>query len=204
MKKIIFDVDYTLLKPNYEFEPNFFKDYAMTEHFMNNIGKVLGEFENRHLKYNTKEFLIYLNQFSSMHLDEKFLLNWFTFNAKLEKQDVSDAKELLEYCKKKRIEIVALTNWFTEVQKKKLEIVDLLKYFDEVYGGDIYLKPNPQSYLKAIGNSQPSDCIMVGDTLEVDVIAPSALGIKAIHLTKKEEDHEFTKVKKLTEIKQFL
>ena len=169
MKKIIFDIDYTLLKPNYEYEQNFFKDYAMTEHFMNNIGKVLGDFENCHLKYNKKEFLRYLNQFSSMHLDEEFLLNWFT-----------------------------------EVQKKKLEIVGLLKYFDEVYGGDIYLKPNPQSYLKAIGDSQPSDCIMVGDTLEVDVIAPSALGIKAIHLTKKEVDHEFTKVKKLTEIKKYL
>lgn len=121
MKRIIFDVDYTLLKPNYENEIAFFKDYAMTKEFMDDIGKALGEFENNQLKYNVKEFLNYLNQFSSFNLDETFLYNWFRFNIELEEQDVSDAKELLEYCRKTKIEIVALTNWFTEVQKKKLE-----------------------------------------------------------------------------------
>ncbi len=204
MKRIIFDVDYTLLNPNYENELEFFKNYEMTEHFMNNIGKVLGEFENNHLKYNKSELLSYLNQFSSLHLDETFLYNWFNFNIRLQEQDVSDAKELLEYCRKNKIEIVALTNWFTEVQKKKLETVGLLKYFDEVYGGDIFLKPNPESYLHAIGCHKPEECIMVGDTLEVDVSAPSLLGINAIHFTKDDVGHEFTKVKKLTEIKKYL
>ena len=204
MKRIIFDIDYTLLKPNYENELDFFKDYAMNEHFMNNIGRVLGEFENKHLKYTKLELLSYLNQFSSLNLDESFLNDWFRFNIELEKQDVDDAIELLEYCKRKQIEIVALTNWFTDVQMKKLEKVGLLKYFDEVYGGDVFLKPSPESYLNAIGDHKPEECIMVGDTLEVDVMAPSELGIKAIHFTKKELDHEFIKVKKLVEVKQYL
>lgn len=204
MKRIIFDIDYTLLKPNYENELDFFKDYAMNEYFMNNIPKVLGDFENKHLKYNKLELLNYLNQFSSSNLDESFLMDWFRFNIELENQDVNDAKELLEYCKRKGIEIVALTNWFTDVQMKKLEKVGLLKYFDKVYGGDIFLKPNPESYLNAIGNHKPGECIMVGDTLEVDVMAPSRLGIKVIHFTEKDLEHEFVKVKKLVEVKQYL
>ena len=50
MKKIIFDIDYTLLKPNYEYEQNFFKDYAMTEHFMNNIRKISKKFKPKYKK----------------------------------------------------------------------------------------------------------------------------------------------------------
>lgn len=88
--------------------------------------------------------------------------------------------------------------------KEKIGKVGLLKYFDAVYGGDIYLKPNPEAYLNAIGNHDPKDCMMVGDTLEVDVSAPSLLGINAIHFTKDDVEHEFTKVKKLTEIKKYL
>ena len=181
IKRIIFDIDYTLLVPNYSHEVEFFKNYYMSDYFMNNIGKVLEEYENSHLRYEVYDFLNYLNKFSKSNLDKEFLYNWFCFNTMLKKQDVSDSKELLEYCKNKKIEIVALTNWFTEVQKKKLEKVGLSHYFDNIYGGDVYLKPHLESYLNAIGNNQPSDCIMVGDNLLVDVMVPSQLGINTIH-----------------------
>ncbi len=204
IKRIIFDIDYTLLVPNYSHEVEFFKNYYMSDYFMNNIGKVLEEYENSHLRYEVYDFLNYLNKFSKSNLDKEFLYNWFCFNTMLKKQDVSDSKELLEYCKNKKIEIVALTNWFTEVQKKKLEKVGLSHYFDNIYGGDVYLKPHLESYLNAIGNNQPSDCIMVGDNLLVDVMVPSQLGINTIHYTQDKCEHEFTKVKKLTEIKKYL
>lgn len=85
IKRIIFDIDYTLLVPNYSHEVEFFKNYYMSDYFMNNIGKVLEEYENSHLRYEVYDFLNYLNKFSKSNLDKEFLYNWFCFNTMLKK-----------------------------------------------------------------------------------------------------------------------
>ena len=201
MKRIIFDIDYTLLKQNYENELDFFKDYAMNEYFMNNIPKVLGDFENKHLKYNKLELLNYLNQFSSSNLDESFLMDWFKFNIELENQDVNDAKELLEYCKRKGIEIVALTNWFTDAQKRRLEKFGILKYFTKVIGTDmVKIKPNKEAYLMASRGLKMEECLFIGDSPKKDLDGPYQMGAKVIHFDNNYKNN--TKYQKIREIKE--
>ena len=53
------------------------------------------------------------------------------------------AKKVLEYLKSKDKKIVALSNWFTEMNKTRLENAGLIKYFDRVYCSDeVDMKPN--------------------------------------------------------------
>lgn len=206
IKRVIFDVDYTLLKPNYNNESEFFKKYIPedNEYFIYHMDEILKQYEMDFESYNKDYFLKYINQFSNVPLNEEFLENWFNFSSHLEEQDTSEAQEILEYLLPK-YEIVVLTNWFREVQIKKLLQVDLLKYMKEIYTGDQYLKPYPESYLMAIGTHKPKECIMIGDNLEADVIGAIDSGLHAIHYTRgRELDHSYQKVKTLQELKQYL
>ena len=47
--------------------------------------------------------------------------------------------------------------------------------------GDLNLKPNKESYLNACGNYHVNECIMIGDTIEKDVIGPNKFGIDSIY-----------------------
>lgn len=206
IKRVIFDIDYTLLIPNYDREKEFFKTHfpKIGSYFINHVGEILKEYEHTHLKYEKQELLYHLNKYSEIKLDDNFLNKWFEFNLQLEKQNVREARELLEYFVNRNIDIVALSNWFTNAQKEKLKKVGLLDYFDAVYGGDIYLKPYENAYKLAIGEYKPQECLMIGDSLIEDVIAPAKIGIHSIYYTKNQEkDCEYQKVKRLTEVKNY-
>lgn len=206
IQRVIFDIDYTLLIPNYDKEKEFFRDCfpKVGLYFSNHIGEILKEYEHTHLKYNKQELLHHLNQYSQVELDEMFLNQWFKFNVQLEKQNVDEARNLLEYLIGQNLDIVALSNWFTKAQKEKLRRVGLIDYFDEIYGGDICLKPHSIAYKTAIGKHYPEECLMIGDSLLEDVIAPARMGLHTIHYTKEEQSHEYIKVKKLSEVKKYL
>lgn len=205
MKRIIFDIDYTLLVPNYDKEYYFFKKYIKdNDLFLYHMSSLLKEYEKTHKKYEKSELLKYLNNYTSEYLDDEFLKEWFNYNTCLKQQDVYEVKKILTYLKSK-YELVVLSNWFKEPQIGKLKKLDLFKYFDYIYAGDDFLKPYPESYKLACGINKPSECIMIGDNLECDVIGPISNGLNAIHFTNgKEVNHEYQKVKKLNELKKIL
>lgn len=76
-------------------------------------------------------------------------------------------------------------------------------------------KPHKNIFLKALGlfNAQPSDCFMVGDRLDMDILGANQVGIHSIWITKRsahkdiedqfEEKPEFT-IDSLTKIKDIL
>jgi putative hydrolase of the HAD superfamily len=43
-----------------------------------------------------------------------------------------------------------------------------------------YEKPNPEAYRIALGRDRPSDCFMVGDNVEADVLGAERIGLPAI------------------------
>lgn len=207
IKRIIFDLDYTLLKPNYDREHEFLKQYVPldNEYFIYHMYEILKEYETTHPRYELESFLKHMNKYSNgVKIEKDFFDNWAIFSTKLDDQDTSIVDDVLIYLSKK-YELVVLTNWVTEAQKKKLENFDLLKYFDEVYGGDKCLKPFQESYQMAMGNNKPEECVMIGDNLNSDVIEPIKYGLQAIHYTNgKEVNHEYQKVKCLSELKKIL
>lgn len=207
VKRIIFDIDYTLLKPNYDVEYQFLQQYVDkdNDYFIYHMGEILRVYETVNFKYELNGFLDYLNKFSNGRvLDERFLKEWINFSSKVEKQDLSIVSDTLAYLQEK-YELVVLSNWIREAQIKKLENTGLLHFFSEVYGGDSGLKPFYQSYMQVIGNHSPDECIMIGDNLALDVIGALNAGLQAIHYTNgKEVEHNYPKVKCLSELKKLL
>lgn len=202
IKRIVFDIDYTLLIPNYYRETEFFEENH-GEYLTQNIMQILTEYEHTHKQYNKKRFIKHLNKYLSHEVDYGFIEKWFKFNAQLDNQDVKDTKETLEYLKMKKLELVVLSNWFTIPQKEKLKRVGLLSYFDKVYGGDYYLKPYEESFLLASSPHKLEECVMIGDNIKVDVEGAINVGMNAIYYTLGEEkEYSKNKIKNIKELKK--
>ncbi|CAL2075178.1 putative hydrolase of the HAD superfamily [Tenacibaculum sp. 190524A05c] len=117
--------------------------------------------------------------------------------------------ELLEYLKTKyRLHII--TNGFEEVQKIKLEKSQINDYFQVVVTSESVgvKKPNPKVFEFALKEAKVSAerAVMVGDSLEADVLGALAVGISPIHLFKDtpSSDERIISVQSLLDIKQYL
>lgn len=94
------------------------------------------------------------------------------------------AKEVLENLYSKYYKLFILTNGFEHIQLTKLITSNIFHYFDEVYSvKDIgFKKPNPEyfNFVLKEQNIDPSSCIMIGDSLEIDVLAAMNVGIDGV------------------------
>lgn len=204
-KRIIFDIDNTLIVPNYYMEKEFIDDVLPGNGISDVMSDILLKYECLHSRYDRKSLVQYLNCYSKVLITDEFIDKWFDFNIRLKKQDVSDTVCILEYLCDKGYELVALSNFFTYVQSEKLKFVGIRDYFIDVFGGDYFLKPNFDSFRNAIGERSASECLMVGDSLDVDVIGSLKFGMDAFHFTNgKEVNHEYPKIKKLIDLKNIL
>lgn len=82
------------------------------------------------------------------------------------------AKEVLEYCKEKYT-LHLITNGYEMTQKIKMQFSGISPYFNEIITSEksSSLKPKPEIFEYALGvtSAECDECIMIGDTLEVDV-----------------------------------
>lgn len=118
---------------------------------------------------------------------EKFILLYF-------EKLLDETKSMLEYLKSKDKSLVVLTNWFKYTQEERLKNAGIFEYFDEIYAGDLNLKPNKESYLNACGNYHVNECIMIGDTIEKDVIGPNKFGIDSIYYNPENKEYDKSKI----------
>lgn len=119
------------------------------------------------------------------------------------------AKDLLDYLKDK-YNLHIITNGFEEVQKIKLEKSQINDYFNVVVTSESVgvKKPNPKVFEFALkeANVSANKSIMIGDSLEADVLGALGVGISPIHLFKdiRSVDERVISVQALSEIKQYL
>jgi putative hydrolase of the HAD superfamily len=97
-----------------------------------------------------------------------------------------DARPALEVARSNGWRIGVLTNGSTRQQNAKLAAIGLAELIDVVCcSEDLGVsKPAPESYLRtcaALG-VEPSETLMIGDNLELDVIAARSAGLTAHHL----------------------
>lgn len=115
--------------------------------------------------------------------------------------------EIIKYLSKK-YELVVLSNYFKEIQIGRLKTAKIYDYFTNVYGGDdVKLKPNKESYLRAIYPNKIEECIMIGDSLKYDIEGALKIGLKAIlydYNNKLPDNEEYIKINKLEELKNIL
>ncbi|MGO8824829.1 MAG: HAD family hydrolase [Acidimicrobiales bacterium] len=60
--------------------------------------------------------------------------------------------------------------------------VGLGSVIDQVFSSALtgYVKPNPESYRIALGDDRPTDCFMVGDNVEADVLGAERIWLSAV------------------------
>jgi len=92
--------------------------------------------------------------------------------------------EVLDYLRPKyRLHII--TNGFQEIQEKKLRNSGILPYFKEVIDSEMagVKKPNPIIFNLALEKAKvrPQSALMIGDSLEADILGAKSAGLHAIH-----------------------
>lgn len=122
---------------------------------------------------------------------------------------VSGALDILNYLKP-RYRLHIITNGFEEVQEKKLRNSQMRQYFQVVVNSEMagVKKPNPRIFQLALKKAEvaATNALMIGDSLEADVLGAQQLGIHALHFnTNGEDEHDHCKIiRHLNEIKHFL
>ena len=116
---------------------------------------------------------------------------------------------ILDYLRPKyRLHII--TNGFQEIQRKKLENASIASYFEHVIDSETagVKKPNPHifNYSLQVAAVRPDKAIMIGDSLEADVLGARAVGLHTIHFNAHNDpSHEYGEIiDDLIEIKAYL
>ena len=95
-------------------------------------------------------------------------------------------KEILKYLADKNYSLHLITNGFEKTQHSKLHYSGLSSFFKEVITseGSNSLKPNKEifDYAFARANALPEQSIMIGDSIEVDIVGALNAGIDQVHV----------------------
>ena len=181
MKKIIFDLDNTLMMLNEDYYNDYSNVIDGTYEDGIKLYKSIGRYERDRKIYNKKELIDFVNNdMGTNYTMDTFNKLESVIASKWVKYIPDGTKDVLEYLSSK-YELYILTNWFTDNQKDRLKNTGLLKYFKEVVGADKVLpKPSPDGYLYIIGDTKLDDVIMIGDNVDIDIKGANDAGIKSI------------------------
>ncbi len=103
-----------------------------------------------------------------------------------------------------------ITNGFNEVQHLKLSRSNIARYFDQVITSESVgvKKPNPKIFNHALERAQatPNESLMIGDSVEADVLGALKVNMKAIHFNhdNRAVEKHITSINKLEELRHFL
>lgn len=212
MKKIIFDLDNTLMM----FDKKYINTYC--DVLKNNnldssyyqalsLFESVGKYEMQGNKYNKQELLDFINKDLNRNYKLKLVDEILDIIGNCWINPVSlELVDTLKYLSTK-YELYVLTNWFTESQTKRLDNVGILKYFKEVVGADIVNpKPAIEAFNYIIKDTNLKDCIMIGDNIDTDIKGALNVGIKTILYDYKNiyKDFAYDRITKIEELKEML
>ncbi|MEX0313488.1 MAG: YjjG family noncanonical pyrimidine nucleotidase [Allomuricauda sp.] len=117
--------------------------------------------------------------------------------------------DVLEYLQPK-YKLHIITNGFQEVQERKLKGSNIYHYFGQIINSETagVKKPHPYIFELALEKAQisPNKALMIGDSLEADIIGAQSVGLRALHFNAHNEpQHDLCKmIDSLIEIKSIL
>lgn len=209
IKKIVFDLDNTLLFLSDKWEENYkkFIDKYKLNISANDLFLCIGNFEK-----NMKNIVVSkqkLSEYVSNHLSIDFTtdmileLSEIYNNTSLLNTDT--IYDVLNYLSEK-YELIAYTNWFTDDQIKRLKKYDLDKFFTKVYGWDILpKKPSKEGLSEIIKNDDIENYIFIGDSIELDLEFPYSMEIATIFYNRKNiKQNKYKEIFKIEELKNIL
>ena len=181
IKRLIFDVDNTLIV-GVNFKNAVIKTLdelnIYSEENLDNFFEGIASYEGLYDNYNYSDYKRHMEECMNVILPDNFLDVFFKYLKDVipDKNDklISTIDSL-----SKKYELVLLTNYFSISQLNRLNNMGIGKYFTNTYGEDL-IKPNKEAYIKACGSHKPEECVMIGDSLYLDVECAIKAGLKAI------------------------
>ncbi|MBR2827896.1 MAG: HAD family hydrolase [Bacilli bacterium] len=204
-KRIVFDLDQTLLTADFTNLMNYFTGMYGDEglKLYSNLNRYLDEYEMIFDAYKREDLSKFLTNRSGFSFTPSMIDDWNDIVSSIPDKIESGVIPLLEELSQKDKSLVVLTNWFRIPQLKRLEKSHLIEYFDGVISGEEYLKPHKDSYMAAKGAYSKDEVVFIGDNLEKDYIGPRACGMDSILYDKNNHHHEnIVKVKRLKSIQR--
>ena len=209
IKKIIFDVDGTLLnteKDCFDTYNDYFKSKGINNYkdYTLEIFSLIDKFDEITKNYDKNDLVDFVNnnidiEFTSIDFNNIFKL--YQEHATLLSEDIIKTLDILS----KRFELVTLSKWYVEDQEKRLEKAGVLKYFKKVYGiENAGLKPNKEAYLTACGDCKVSECLMVGDSMKSDIGGARQIGMEAVLIDPTMKNKYKNKIKSILELEDFI
>jgi FMN phosphatase YigB (HAD superfamily) len=203
MKRVIFDLDGTLLTGSFEFEKEYFTSVYGEDaiELVDNMFYYLDEYEKSFPRYNHEWLGKFLTEKSGFKVNDKVIDGWIDAMSKVPDTMEDGVIETLENLKRKDCSLAVLTNWYGMTQIPRLRKAGILHYFDNIYTGEFVLKPHEKSYVWAKDDFDIEDCLFVGDNLDKDYIGPRIYGFESV-LYDKNDKHGKTlkKIKRIDEI----
>ena len=179
-KKYIFDLDYTLLIPDWSKEDDYLRKSIpeeQQEEFFQQKQNILNKYELNFPKYDFKTLSDCFKSYG-FTVSEETIRGWMIHNGEtIEDEVVDGVMELLEFLKVSGKEIIILTSWFSGTQIPRLKRTGLYSYIDKIVAGEDAMKPDLESFELAIGDTAKEDCIMIGDSIKSDKAGAENAGV---------------------------
>jgi YjjG family noncanonical pyrimidine nucleotidase len=152
------------------------------------------------------EALNYAITLDEINIISNLFIEYLTSNNHL----IEGTIETLDYLKDKYI-LHIITNGFSFVQDVKLQKSNLDKYFVTITNSEAagHKKPHENIFNHAltIANASKNESIMIGDSIEADVLGAMNFGIKAVFFNPANEmvsNNEILQIQSLTQLKNIL
>lgn len=182
IKIIIFDIDNTLLDTDndcYECYKTFFKNNNL-DGYDKKVFEVIDKYDTLNRSYEKEDLINYINEELDINLTKKQFEELFDFYENYATLKDDNIPFILEQLSKK-FELVALSKWYVKNQEARLKKANILKYFKKVYGiENAGIKPNKEAFLTAKGNYKNEEALVVGDSINNDILIPLELNMNAI------------------------
>lgn len=208
MKKIIFDLDNTLLFISSDWSDSYqaFIDKYNLDITPQDLFSKIGCFE-RDLSgvVNENDLCNYINNKLNLNITYDMVLDFLSRYENIPLRDTDMIYDVLEYLSNK-YELIAYTNWFTNIQTGRLKNYNLDKFFSRIYGWDILpMKPSEEGIRSIIGNDDINDYIMIGDNIKIDLEVPHSMGMDTILYNRKGiEQNIYKEIVNISELKNIL
>ena len=189
IKRLIFDVDGTLIRGmsfSNCIENTLRKMQIYSEVNVRNFENAICTYEKIYDNYNISDYTNHIGNALNKELPNSFIDIFFE---ELKTCIPPKNYELIQsiHNLSQNYELVLLTNFFSKSQYNRLNNMEIGQYFTECYGEKI-IKPNNESYINACGTNNPSECIMIGDNISLDIMGAKQAGLKTIFVNTKSID----------------
>ena len=209
MKKLIFDLDNTLLYLSDDWVDclkDFIKKSSIDVEPVTLLSAIAKYEDMMSDAIITKTDLKqYLAEVLSITIDDTTVNNLLGCYNNIPLRYTNEVHKLLSNLSKK-YELIAYTNWFKDDQIIRLNKYDLDKYFSNVFGWDVIpAKPSLKGLQTIIKGCRPTDFTFIGDNVKSDLEIPFEIGMNTIFLnTKGIKQSKYKEIKNIEELDRLL